>query len=598
MIPSDAPDAPSHRRWWWPLLAVVLVVSLAMTAWAVTRARVLAAAEARFAADADAVVAAAEARLTGFARVLRGAAGLVWVAGTVPPSAWEAYVDGLDLARAYPGFSGMSVAWRIHDEGREQLDRWVAGAVGEYFDIRPDGERAQYLPVVRVAPAPADLSRVLGFDLLSDPVRREAAERAWRSGALALSAHTAVRGDSGEGEPAFSLLMPIYVTAQAPSSEAGRAVAATGVISAEFRAAAFLESLLSGPTRLMSVHLHDSRAADPAERLAVRGVDEPMARFTAARALHVGGHSWYFRLASTPAYEAQLPGWQAAAAAGAVLVLGSLFAALMLSLAAGRRRARDTAQQLRAEVQDASRRLQLALDGAGEGGWDWDPARGGMHASARTLAIFGVTEPHPPSQLLAVWRSRLHPDDRATVDLALSQHLEAGVPLDMRYRVVLPDGAVRWVRTRGQARHDAGGNLLGVAGFVADVSAAQQAAEAQTRLAACHAGTLALLPGTLLEFDAEGRCVARQGPDDARSGLPMTDVVGRRLADLLPAAAARRVMQAFHRVAVHGGVERIAYERDGADGETPRIEAGVTRIETGGFLCLLRPLGAHSAHQS
>lgn len=590
MNPRETPaPATAPLRRWPSALVAALIVALAATAWVLVRVRTLEAAEARFAADADALVAAAEARLTGFAQVLRGAAGLVRVAGTVPPSDWEAYVDALDLARAYPGFSGLSVAWRIRADDRGQLDRWVAGAVGEYFDIRPVGERPLYLPVVRVAPAPADLSRVLGFDLLSDPVRREAAERAWYSGTVALSAHTAVRGDSGEGEPAFSVLMPVYLTAQVPASEAGRAVAAAGVVSAEFRAAAFLESLLAGPTRLMAVQLLDSRAADPAERLAVRGVDEPLARFTAERALHFGGHSWYFRLASTPAYEAQLAGWPAPLAAAATLLLGGLVAVSLARLGASRRRAQAAARALDAALGDSERRLAQALEGADEGWWDWDPARGGMRASARTLAIFGVTEPHPSSQLLAVWRSRLHADDRAAVDLALTQHLETGVPLDLRYRVVLPDGAVRWVRTRGAARRDDGGEVLGVAGFVADVSAEQRMAEAQARLAACHAGTLALLPGTLLEFDANGCCVACHASADA-SPMPTGDVVGRRVADLLPVVPARRVTQACH-IAPGGDVVRFEYAPDAAGGAAQRIEARMLRIDTGGVLCLLRPLG-------
>ncbi|TVT45564.1 MAG: PAS domain S-box protein [Denitromonas halophila] len=589
-IPSEIASAAPRKGGRMTALVAVAVVALALASWGGMRARVLESARQQFALDADAVVATAEARLARFAEVQRGAAGLVRVAATVPTSDWEAYVDALRLTRAFPGFSSVSLGWRIPQGRHDQLDPWVSGAVGEYFDIRPAGERPVYLPVVRVAPAPMDLSRVLGFDLLSDPARRVAAEHAWRSGDVALSAHTAVRGDTGEGAPAFSLVMPVYATAAPPLDEAQREAVAMGVISADFFAAEFLESVLIGRGRLLAVQLYDSRDTELAERLAVRGVDEPSARFGAERQLHFGGHAWFFRLSSTPAYEALIPWWQAYVVAAGVAALGALVVVLVGMLGATRRRADRLAKRMTAALREKDQRLRLALEGAQEGWWDWDPARGGMLASDRALKILGVVERHPASQLLAVWRSRLHPQDRAAVDAAIAQHLDFDAPLDMRYRIVLPDGLTRWLRTRGKARRDATGAVLGVAGFIADITAEQLAAEAQTRLAARHASALAALPDLLFEFDEDCRYVGYHASDEGDLAMAPADFMGKRSADVLPPAVAAALDEACRKVAAHGGVEHVEYTLNTLSGEAQSFEGRVVRVETGGFLCIVRNL--------
>lgn len=594
MLPDDiavsSPDVlPSRWGRWAPALVAALLLSATLGGWWAMRARVLSAAEQGFARDADALVAEAEARLARFADIQRGAAGLVRLAGKVPTSDWEAYVESLGLARAFPGFASLSVAWRIPDASRHQLDPWVSGAVGEYFDIRPAGVRSLYLPVVRVAPAPADLSRVLGFDLLSDPVRRVATEHAWRTGEMALSAHTAVRGDAAGG-PAFSLIMAVYATPAVPANEAMRDAAALGVISADFRADAFLEALLAGRGRLLAVQLYDSRDADPAERLAVRGVDEPRALFATDRQLHVGGHAWYWRLASTPAYEATIPWWQAHAVGAAGAVLSAVLVALVALLGRARRGARERVAHMTEALREKDQRLRLALEGAQEGWWDWDPARGGMLASDRALQILHVAERLPASQLLALWRSRLHPQDRALVDAAITRHVDFNAPLDMRCRIVLPDGVMRWVRVRGKARRDASGAVLGVAGFIADITDEQLAAQAQARLAARHAGALAALPDLLFEFDEDGRYVGYHAGNEGDLAAPPEAFLGKRSAEVLPAAVARALDQACKKVITHGGVERIEYELNTPNGAAQSFEGRVVRVDTGGFLCIVRNL--------
>ncbi len=113
-------------------------------------------------------------------------------------------------------------------------------------------------------------------------------------------------------------------------------------------------------------------------------------------------------------------------------------------------------------------------------------------------AVFRITDPHKPEVLYVspayeqVWgrpcrslyeqpRSFLdaiHPDDRTRVaGETLARHVR-GEQSDVEYRVVRPDGSVRWVRDRGFPIHDPAGRVYRVAGIAEDVTDWKEAQQA------------------------------------------------------------------------------------------------------------------------
>ncbi len=74
------------------------------------------------------------------------------------------------------------------------------------------------------------------------------------------------------------------------------------------------------------------------------------------------------------------------------------------------------------------------------------------------------------------WTEIIHPDDREQV-LALVSGLFGEEPRQMEYRIVRPDGSIRWVRERAFPVRDASGEVYRVAGFGEDVTGRRQAEE-------------------------------------------------------------------------------------------------------------------------
>lgn len=67
------------------------------------------------------------------------------------------------------------------------------------------------------------------------------------------------------------------------------------------------------------------------------------------------------------------------------------------------------------------------------------------------------------------WLKTVHPDDRERVARAIANHAPGQV-VDEEYRITRPDGAMRWVRSRGFPVHDAAGRMVRVAGVSEDIT--------------------------------------------------------------------------------------------------------------------------------
>ncbi|WP_425228926.1 PAS domain S-box protein, partial [Sphingomonas sp.] len=133
-----------------------------------------------------------------------------------------------------------------------------------------------------------------------------------------------------------------------------------------------------------------------------------------------------------------------------------------------------------AALRDSERQLRLAVAGARIGTWDWDPVtqRGGW--SPRTAEIMGM--PHERVLTEREQAEMVHPDDRARVAAGSAALALAGTDFATEYRIIRPDGQVRWVASHGLVMRDAAGGAVRVIGTLRDVTARRRAQEALTAL--------------------------------------------------------------------------------------------------------------------
>ena len=217
--------------------------------------------------------------------------------------------------------------------------------------------------------------------------------------------------------------------------------------------------------------------------------------------------------------------------AGAVIVATFSVLALALAGALGDRYLQAQAQQLslvrsrERALRETEERQRLALETGRLGSWRRTLATGEVEASERCRADFGLgpSEPFTFARLLEL----IHPDDRERVRTGVQQAIERHELYEAEYRIVRPDGQLRWIASRGQGFYSDAGEPTTIVGFTVDITerkereTAQQAAWSAVRKSEARFRALVTATTSVVwTSDALGAFVEPQDSWEAYTGQP------------------------------------------------------------------------------
>jgi len=128
----------------------------------------------------------------------------------------------------------------------------------------------------------------------------------------------------------------------------------------------------------------------------------------------------------------------------ASLAFLGIIAAMAYELGGDTLRAAQLSRDLRASEQQSA----LAAEAANLGFWYLEFAQNQIWASQQWRALFGFSKSKPLH--LQDFLLRLHPDDREITRQTLAKASQGDGRHEMEYRILLPDGATRWIASRGR----------------------------------------------------------------------------------------------------------------------------------------------------
>jgi PAS domain S-box-containing protein len=140
----------------------------------------------------------------------------------------------------------------------------------------------------------------------------------------------------------------------------------------------------------------------------------------------------------------------------------------------------DTTESHRAE--EALRRSESYLAEAQRlthtGSWAWQVAgRVALHLSEEWYRLYGFDpEKSPPTREERV--QRVHPEDRAKWQGAVDRAIAETSGFEMEFRILLPDGTVKYIHTVGHPVLNASGDLVEFVGSSTDITERKRAEEA------------------------------------------------------------------------------------------------------------------------
>ena len=299
--------------------------------------------------------------------LLRAGTGLFAASDEVAPVEFYRFVQQLDLQKNYPGIQGIGFSKRFTHAEKDDLVRQMRQKVREDFNVQPDGPRDEYTAIVYLYPLGNQNEKAIGFDMFSDPVRRQAMEEARDTGLPAASGRVRLvqEPDNDQEQPGFLIYAPVYRNEASLTSVEERRQALVGYVYSPYRIDDFLGPITSARNDV-TLQIYDGNELKAATFLhGTTGPPPSDLRFTKSDTLDVAGRIWTLKYAATPSFElgSSRPLLKYTIIVG--VLLSFLFFALTRAEIAARSRAEKSAEEVRESetaINEANERALLQYE--------------------------------------------------------------------------------------------------------------------------------------------------------------------------------------------------------------------------------------------
>jgi len=174
-------------------------------------------------------------------------------------------------------------------------------------------------------------------------------------------------------------------------------------------------------------------------------------------------------------------------------------------------------KQTEEALQKNEQEFSLVFEVARIGWWVWNEETGHVISSEGTKAVLGL----PPDQEipLQTFLNSAHPEDRDEVCRTWQESLAAGTLYFIEYQVLMADGTIRWVESRGHTFSRPRGGARQLIGVCMDITERKRSEEALRRLG-----------GRLMEAQEQERIrIARELHDDICQRLALLEIELERI---------------------------------------------------------------------
>lgn len=439
--------------WLWAAMAVVLVAWV----WHLAERAAVRQAHQRLEFEAEEISLALAQRLRIYEIALRGGRGLLDASRGVSRAEWRRYVDNLRLESTHPGVQGLAFAPVLRPSQLAQHERQVRAEGLAQYAVHPPGPRDTMVPIVYIEPLDGRNQRALGFDMFSEPLRREAMERARDSGLPAMTGRVVLLQETlHDPQHGFLTYLPVYHHGLPTETLEQRRAALRGFVFSPFRWKDFMQGTLAGmkqPSRL-ELLLSDaatqallfSTADDPQHLLQKHG-------WSSTQELALGQRLWRLQ-AFAPDDGLSVAGaprpWPVALATLLVLgFVGVLLAAIQRQLRWSQWKAEQLQQELALRAQNW--RLQSVIDGTLAATWEWDIPSAQLMLNGHWSRHLGHVLDEQVPVSMRRWKEIVHPEDWQASRVLLQQHFAGQTPFyEAMLRVRHSDGHWVWGVNRGK----------------------------------------------------------------------------------------------------------------------------------------------------
>lgn len=303
--------------------------------------------------------------MKAYEQILLGAKGFFLASNYISREEWRNYVEIQHLEDNYPGLLGMGYAEHISPSALKDHERQIRDSGFENYSVWPAGPRSEYSSIIYLEPFSGRNLRAFGYDMLSEPVRREAMQRAQATGKASLSGKVRLVQEGDRQEQAGSILyVPVYRQMYPAGTALENRAKIKGWVYQPFRMDDLMHGLLPRDNLALGLEIFDGSPEE--EHLLFSSVPlsslKVAPRYSMTRSIPLYGQEWVIHFHSTPAFDATMESGrpQMIALAGAIISL--LCFGLTGSLARTHRKALSLAKAMTLELSESEHRFREMFD--------------------------------------------------------------------------------------------------------------------------------------------------------------------------------------------------------------------------------------------
>ncbi len=349
---------------------IVLIVGLLLTllAWSLTDNSQKATENQRFENRVNEITRSVFSRMQAYEQLLWSSVGFMNAAGQVDRARFRNFVDNLKIQDHWAGIQGIGYSILVSPEQRAgHIEALRAEGFPEYT-IKPEGERDQYSSIIYLEPFDWRNQRAFGYDMWSNPSRRQAMARAVDTGDASLSGIiTLVQETETDVQKGFLMYLPRYQSGKPIDTQAQRREAFLGWVYSPFRMGDLMIGTLGTEQSNVAYQIFDGESTTQesllfdSNHLLPNTLAQPYNGPRKSVELNLQGRKWLIILTVKNSLLTTAEEFLPTFIAIVGLIINILVFYLIASLALLKQRAEKLADEKTLQVREANEKLQLSV---------------------------------------------------------------------------------------------------------------------------------------------------------------------------------------------------------------------------------------------
>jgi signal transduction histidine kinase len=309
---------------------------------------------ARFKQEVVQIDTSINSKIRTYIAILKSGRGFVETVGEINRQNFRRFASSLDLKRNYAGVQGIGYAKRVLSYEGEALAQRMESEGFTNFQIFPQASKYEYIAILYLEPLDERNRRAIGFDMSSEPYRRQAMEKARDTGeAVATGKVFLVQETEEDRQPGFLIYVPVYKGDVNPPTVEDRRRLHDSYMFSPFRAKNFLSDIRnSSGNDDIAITIYDGEI-NPENVLAQthEGLSTGINDLITQAEISVAGRVWIVEYRALPEFvEKSSSGWTLL-----IFISGLIFSLLLFGMTYLESIARIRLEQNATELRESER---------------------------------------------------------------------------------------------------------------------------------------------------------------------------------------------------------------------------------------------------